>query len=1330
MSSLLSSPAGRSLLLRPIVFSRPLRLVEPTSWVPHLPFAFWVVDAHRPRTLVELGTMSGNSFAAFAQAVQALGLDAACYAVDTWQGDLHSGLYGDQVFEEWSAFHEQQFGAFSRLVRTTFDEASAMFPDASIDLLHIDGFHSYEAVRHDFETWLPKLSARAVVLLHDTNVREREFGVWKFWQEISSRYPSFSFLHGHGLGVLGVGQDLSPDLQALLSEIAKSNEDSAFVRQLFGTLGEALLRQPREAALARREAALHEQLSARTAEAEQIRAAVIEGEQALLEARAALVARDNDLGTALETAARLEAENGRLRVERERLAAAELAICSRVDDINERARESVSRLDSIEVRVRDHERQQADVAASLRQLETAADTDRGRHELAFTQAERDAAGAFAFVQAAHLRRARGPLVPFRQTVALARALVRRARVRRQVSGQPVTLRTFLQPSLPAQARLVRSSGVFDATHYLRQLAGRTSEADLAAALADPLWHYLAVGALRGVHPHPLFDSGFYARQNPDVVRTGTDPLSHYLRFGGFEGRDPHPLFDSAFYLETYPDVAGDRTNPLVHYLRYGAREGRNPSRWFDTSYYLDANPEVRESGENPLVHYLRVGGAEGRAAGPAFDSARYLQTNPDVARVGMNPLLHFLIAGRTEGRVLAGDVAAAGSSLLAAPGNLEASAEAYASVAARAAQIEAQRIAGLRVRRPNLIELTEKDDLGARARVIRLRPESDPLVSVVIPVLNGLRFTIECLLALERAIDDVSFEVIVVDNGSTDASPDVLPHVPQLRYVRHDRNIGFGPGCNSGADAASGRYIVFLNNDAQVQPGWLTSLVSAFSSSEGVGAVGPKVLFPDGRLQDAGSAINPDCTSTMIGVFDDPALPRFNYRRDVQYLSAVCVMLDRERFTAGGGFDPLFAPAYCEDVDLCLRLREQGLRLIYEPTAVVVHRLSATSNEQGGSFKMAAVTRHQQKLSVRHQEAIDSLNDARVIAFYLPQFHPIPENDVWWGKGFTEWRNVTRSRPNFTGHYQPRLPGDLGFYDLSLRETYSHQVELARRYGVDGFCLYYYWFAGKRLLERPLDRMLEDPAFEFPFCICWANENWTRRWDGKDHEVLMAQAHTTADDISVISDLMRYIQHPAYIRVGGKPLLLIYSASRFPDIRSTLRTWRTECRERGVGEIYLAMVESFDLTDQKVTPAELGFDAGVEFPPHNGGVHPVQVRDAVPQFRGQVFSYEQTAVHYMTRPAPGYPCFRTAMPGWDNTPRRLHDGVVFAGSTPGAYQAWLESALRRTREQLTGDEQLVFINAWNEWAEGAYLEPDLGWGHGYLEATRNSRQNVRLGLNG
>jgi Methyltransferase domain len=216
------------------------RLVAPDAWAGHIPFAFWIVDALRPRLLVELGTHSGNSYLAFAQAVHRLGLGTACFAVDTWHGDAHAGYYGEEVFLELSRYHDARYGAFSRLVRSTFDQAAQHFSDASVDLLHVDGYHTCEAVAHDFETWRPKLSARAVVLFHDINVREGDFGVWRLWDELRSGYPHFEFLHGHGLGVLGVGSDPPAAVTTLL----RTTRDAAGVgriREAFARLGSAVV---------------------------------------------------------------------------------------------------------------------------------------------------------------------------------------------------------------------------------------------------------------------------------------------------------------------------------------------------------------------------------------------------------------------------------------------------------------------------------------------------------------------------------------------------------------------------------------------------------------------------------------------------------------------------------------------------------------------------------------------------------------------------------------------------------------------------------------------------------------------------------------------------------------------------------------------------------------------------------------------------------------------------------------------------------------------------------------------------------------------------------
>ncbi|WP_296742909.1 glycoside hydrolase family 99-like domain-containing protein [Mesorhizobium sp.] len=343
----------------------------------------------------------------------------------------------------------------------------------------------------------------------------------------------------------------------------------------------------------------------------------------------------------------------------------------------------------------------------------------------------------------------------------------------------------------------------------------------------------------------------------------------------------------------------------------------------------------------------------------------------------------------------------------------------------------------------------------------------------------------------------------------------------------------------------------------------------------------------------------------------------------------------------------------------------------------------------------------------------------RVVAFYLPQFHPIPENDEWWGEGFTEWTNVRPAQPQFVGHYQPHEPDELGYYDLRDAAVQRRQVELAKLYGMEGFCFYFYWFGGKRLLEKPLENWLADQSLDLPFCLCWANENWSRRWDGLDHEILIAQDHSSKDDIAFIAEVAPYLRDPRYIRIDGKPLLLVYRPSLLPAAAETAQRWRHWCRENGIGEIFLAYTQSFE----SVPPEQYGFDASVEFPPNRSA--PPNVTHLVTplndDFDSTVYDWSvfpERSKNYVPR---SYKLFRSVCPGWDNTARRKHGGGVFINNTPQLYRAWLENAIDDTTTNIDEpSERLVFVNAWNEWAEGAHLEPDAANGFAYLQATRDA----------
>lgn len=342
----------------------------------------------------------------------------------------------------------------------------------------------------------------------------------------------------------------------------------------------------------------------------------------------------------------------------------------------------------------------------------------------------------------------------------------------------------------------------------------------------------------------------------------------------------------------------------------------------------------------------------------------------------------------------------------------------------------------------------------------------------------------------------------------------------------------------------------------------------------------------------------------------------------------------------------------------------------------------------------------------------------RTIAFYLPQFHAIPENDAWWGPGFTEWTNTRRATPQFTGHSQPRISGELGEYCLLDRDTLRVQSDLARSADIDGFCIYFYWFDGRRLLEKPVDLWADEPTL-LPYCLSWANEAWTRRWDGKEQEVLMSQTYTEGFEIGIFDSLLPHFRRPHYLKQDNAPILVIHRPNLIPDAKRFSSELRKLALAAGLPGLHLVGAE----TNPAMAPGDFGFDAIVEFPPvgrNTLGTAMLRPLSGVnPEFKGRLMSYARLSESYRRRREPAFVRYHGVTPRWDNTPRRMENATIYHGSTPRIYREWL-SAARAAEGARRGDAGLVFINAWNEWAEGAYLEPDSELGRSYLEATRDT----------
>lgn len=347
---------------------------------------------------------------------------------------------------------------------------------------------------------------------------------------------------------------------------------------------------------------------------------------------------------------------------------------------------------------------------------------------------------------------------------------------------------------------------------------------------------------------------------------------------------------------------------------------------------------------------------------------------------------------------------------------------------------------------------------------------------------------------------------------------------------------------------------------------------------------------------------------------------------------------------------------------------------------------------------------------------------ARLIAFHLPQFHPTPENDLWWGKGFTEWTNVAKAKPLYPGHYQPHIPADLGFYDLRLPEARHAQAELAKEYGIAGFCYYHYWFGGKRILERPVNEILLSKEPDFPFCLCWANHSWNTAWQGTDTS-LIEQVYPGWDDHAAHFDwLLQAFTDPRYLKMDDKPIFLIYKPDDIPDVRKVTDFWRERALKAGLPGLHLIGVSH---RGEQWDPRLRGLDASTmqALPGRDGRIprrYPwTKLKLALQGNRHEltIWDYEEIRPILLRSTKTEWRDYPLTLPNWDNTPRTGMRGLVFHNATPELFRGHLRQAIDRVADHPAA-ERIVFLKAWNEWAEGNHIEPDQKWGRAWLDVIR------------
>lgn len=1023
-------------LFRPISLLDPDLVTAPSPWLGHTPFAFWIIDALRPARFVELGTHSGNSYAAFCQAVHCLGVSTACAAVDTWIGDPQAGHYGEEVYRTFAAYHDPRYSAFSRLMRMTFDEAVPHFADGSIDLLHIDGLHSYEAVRHDFETWRPKMSRRGVVLFHDVAERRDGFGVWRLWEELSAAHPSFTFPHSHGLGVLGVGDDLPEAVRALFAAQAEGGDALDTTRRLFQRLGERVVRgeaiqemeererRLRVAAADDRKAA-QDELAALRATVASLRQEVADRDRAVADAEGRLRKRELDIAAQKRTAdelrdllAQREQQIGTILASTSWKMSAPVRQCGRIyHELNRAYHRCVHRMTLVphsDLKPTDgggYESTGSDPAfllrSSLGRLPSRwcvvsykvlrasapltpllyADGGQGFDERTAIRLPVDTIGETSQLallppktQALRFDPATRPLsfeiADFTiREIGRAHLLLDYARrnPRRLLAqfvrhGWQATKQQVAQDLLPGDraadyATWVRLYDTLDSEELaairadMERLARRplisvvmpvynTPEPYLREALDSvlaqiyPDWELcIADDASTAPHVAPLLAEYQARDRRIKVVRraanghiSAASNSALELASGEFvalmdhdDRLTPHALYMVAAELNRHPDAD----------ILYSDEDkidaaGRRYDPHFKSGFNLDllhGQNMVNHLGVFRRALIERAGGfREGFEGSQDYDlTLRVVEaTTPERIRHIPAVLYHWRVFAES-----------AAFSTVDLP---------RATAAAHRALTEHFQRRGIQA----TVEISPSTHRFTRIRYAL--PDPLPRVSLIVPTRDKVDLLKGCVDGLLQRTDYPDLEVVIVDNNSEEAKTfayfDTLKDDPRVRILRYEAPFNYSSINNFAVAQATGSVIGLINNDIEVMGAdWLKEMVSHALRPE-VGAVGAKLYYADGTVQHAG-VITGICGVAGHGHKGLPRdahgyFSRAQLTQDLSCVTAACLIMRRSVFDEVGGLDEVNLAVAFNDVDFCLRIRDQGYLVVWTPFAELYHLESAS----------------------------------------------------------------------------------------------------------------------------------------------------------------------------------------------------------------------------------------------------------------------------------------------------------------------------------------------------------------------------------------------------